>query len=207
MLRRSTWIALIGVALLAGILLYNQREERVVEQMAQSFPTLPSRFVFGDGQGTANRIKLETSAGAVIEVALNMQNDWDVILPFAGAADDGAVESAVSKISSLRFTQEVEVAPLADLGLEHPAYILTVSLRSGAEHALEIGDKTPSGSGYYARLNEKRVLILDGSGIEKLLLLIETPPYRETPTPSPLPPTAVPTHGTLFPAESITPSP
>jgi hypothetical protein len=207
-LRRSTWIALSLVVLLVGVLLYSQREEQVVEEMAQSFPTLPSNTVIGDGQDTANRIKLETSTGAVIEVALNMQNDWEVILPFAGAADEGAVESAVSKISSLRFTREVEDIPLAGLGLEHPAYILTVRLKSGGEHVLEIGDKTPSGSGYYARLDEKKVLILDGSGVENLLLLMEYPPYLETPTPSPLPPTAVPVQeGTLIPAESVTSSP
>lgn len=208
MLRRSTWVALVIVAILVGVLLYMNREEQVVEESAESFPTLPSRTVIPDGDGTASRIRIEAAAGGVVEVALNLQSNWEVILPFEGAANQGNVEAAVTEIDTMRFINEITDVPLADLGLAPPAYVFTIHFTSGARHVLEIGDETPSETGYYARLDGNRILVIEDFAIESLLLFVEFPPYFATPTASPLPPTETEAPAaTQNPTESVTPAP
>ncbi len=208
MFRRSTWVALVVVAILVGVLFYMNREQQVVEEAAEAFPTLPSRTVIPDEDGTASRIRIEAATGEVVEVALNMQNDWQVILPVAGKANQGNVEAAVTEIYTMRYINEITDVPLADLGLAPPIYVFTIHFESGAKHILEIGDKTPSETGYYARLDGNRLLVIEDFAIESLLMFEEFPPYFETPTASPPPST-----GTEMPiatpisTESVTPAP
>lgn len=206
MFRRSTWAALVILAILVGILVYRKFDQQAVEKAAESFPTLPSRTVIPEGDGTATRIRLDSAAGGVVEVALDMQGDWQVILPVAGRANQGNVEAAVTEIDSMRYLNEITGAQLADLGLAHPAHVLTLDFKNGAQHVIEIGDKTPSETGYYVRMDGVRILIIENFAVESLLMLAEEPPYFETPTPSPLPPTGTPT-GAPSATQSVTPAP
>lgn len=208
MFRRSTWVALVVVAILAGVLFYMNREEQVVEEVAEAFPTLPSRTVIPDEDGTASRIRIEAATGEVVEVALNMQANWQVILPFEGAANQGNIEAVVTEIDTMRFINEITDVPPADLGLASPAYVLTLHFKSGAKHILEIGDKTPSETGFYARLDGDRLLVVENFAIESLLTFVAFPPYFATPTASPPPPTGMETPtATPIPTESVTPAP
>jgi hypothetical protein len=193
MVRRSTWIALALALALAGALAYMNREQQAVREQAQSFPTLPSHIVFEDAQGAFNRISIRAATGGVVTLALNMQNLWEIAQPVQGAAEQAYIEAAEAEIGSMRYTDELQGAAPADLGLAPPAYVVTISMKDGREHRLEIGDQTPSETGYYARIDGDRILTLNVSSIESLLLLFANPPYRETPTPSPMLPTAAPT--------------
>jgi hypothetical protein len=206
MFRRPTWIALVIVVILVGVLFYTNREQKIVEQVAETFPTLPSHTVIPDEDGTATRIIFESATSGVVEVALNMQNEWEVFLPFQGAANQGNVEAAVTEIDTMRYVSELKDVAPADLGLDSPAYVLTLHFKNGAKHVIEIGDKTPSETGYYIRLDGKRLLVMENSAVESLLFLLETPPYQETPTPSPQPSTATST-GAPLPTETVTPAP
>src|SRR5258706_553103 len=64
-------------------------------------------------------------------------------------------------------------------------------------------DATPTNSGYYVRLDNGKIRIAGLSGIDALTNLIVSPPYLNTPTPSPLPPTETPTPGEA----TVTPTP
>lgn len=206
MFRNSTWIALLFVAVLVGVLVYMNREQQAVEEAAESFPTLPSRTVIPEGAGALTRIRLEPAAGGVVEVARDMQNNWQVLLPFVGRANQGNVEAAVTEIGSMRYINEITGVPLADMGLAPPVYVLTLHFKNGAQHILAIGEKTPSQTGYYASLDGERLLVIEDFAVESLLLLVESPPYFETPTPSPLPPSATPV-SSPSPTASVTPAP
>lgn len=192
MVRRSTWVVLTLALALAGVLVYMGREQQVVEEQAQSFPTLPSRIVFEGAQGAVNRIGIRSAAGEVVVLALNMQNTWEVLQPIQGAAEQAYIGAAETEIGSMRYIDELQGVAPADLGLAPPAYVVTIGMQDGTEHVLEIGDKTPSETGYYTRVDGGRILTLKVSSIESLLLLFTNPPYRETPTPSPLSPTSTP---------------
>jgi hypothetical protein len=196
MFRNSTWAALLVLAVLVGVLVYMNREQQAVEEAAQSFPTLPSRTVIPEGAGALTRIRLEPASGTTVEVMLDLQGNWQVILPFLGRANQGNVEAAVTEIGSMRYLNEIKDVPLADLGLDPPVHVLTLDFKNGAQHILWLGDKTPSETGYYARLDGERILVIEDFAIESLLMLVASPPYYETPTPSPLPPD-----------DSVTPAP
>ncbi|MDO9303394.1 MAG: hypothetical protein Q7T89_18540, partial [Anaerolineales bacterium] len=64
------------------------------------------------------------------------------------------------------------------------------------KHTLEIGDATPTYSGYYVRVDKDKIMITDLSGIDSLLQLGVFPPYLNTPTPTSLPPTPTPVPAT-----------
>jgi hypothetical protein len=83
------------------------------------------------------------------------------------------------------------------VGLKVPAYTITIgftgSLTSSKERTINIGVVTPSDNGYYVQdASNKEVMIVSKSAVDALLGLLTTPPYLETPTPSPLPATETP---------------
>jgi hypothetical protein len=207
LLRRSTWVALLVLVIVVGVLLYLNRQKQTVKEMAQSFPTLPSRTVFGDLEGAVNRIQIQSASGKTVEMALNMQGDWDIILPIEGVAGGGVMEGAISQLDTMRFTSEIQDLALADIGLDQPQYILTLRLKAGGKRVIEVGDKTPSQTGYYIRLDGTRLLVVEADAIDSLLIMFEQPPYWETPTPSPTPLGAYPEPGTAVSTESVTPAP
>jgi hypothetical protein len=199
MLRRSTWLLVFLVVLVAGVIIYLRQDEQATREEAKSFPTLPTRYLLDPAEGKPNRIRLESTSGGVVEVALNMQGQWEVVLPFGGLARQGDIGAMLTTLTSMRYIKEVEELTPSDLGLDPPAYVLTIYLKSGAQHILEIGDKTPSESGYYTRFDGKRLLIVELSSIEGLTLMADNPPYQVTPTPSPLPVTLTPEALTPYP--------
>ncbi len=209
MLKRSTWLALIVLAILIGWMIYAKQYKAVVKEEAKSFPTLETHIVFNDETSQPNRIVIKAATGETVEMGLGMGNLWELILPFGGVADQGSVEAAATQIGSLRSVQEVTQIPLSELGLEKPAFIITIGFTDGKKHTLEIGDQTPSASGYYVRVDKDKTMIIEGSGIDSLLGLLATPPYLLTPTASPLPSTPTPAtaQGTLVPTEPVTPTP
>lgn len=206
-LRRSTWVALLALVIAGSVLVYLHFQKQTVKEMAETFPTLPSRTVFGNLEGAVNRIEIQSASGKIVEMMLNMQGTWDIIQPFEGAAGGGVMEAAITQLDVMRFTNEVQDLPLADLGLEQPAYTLTLHLKAGGSHVIEVGNKTPSQRGYYVRIDESRLLVVEADAIDSLLIMFEQPPYWATPTPSPAPSGAYPEPGTAVPTNIVTPAP
>lgn len=199
MLRRSTWAVVFLVVLVAGVMVYLWQYRQSIKEEAKSFPTLPTRYLLDPAEGDPNRIRMESTSGGVVEVALNMQDQWEVVLPFGGMASQGDIGALLTTLSTTRYVKEVEGLTPSDLGLDPPAYVLTVYLKSGTKHVLEIGDKTPSESGYYTRFDGKRLLVVELSSIEGLTLMADNPPYQVIPTPSSLPVTLTPEAATPYP--------
>jgi hypothetical protein len=82
------------------------------------------------------------------------------------------------------------VNDLAQFGLVTATLEVRLIMSDTTPYALTIGDKTPSGSDYYAVYtgDRSRVFIISGVTVEDMLNWLNTPPYEPTPTP-----TAVPT--------------
>jgi len=78
--------------------------------------------------------------------------EWTVVSPAGLKADKSSISSIASNIYSLTADKLVEENP-ADLsiyGLDKPV-VVTVKTEDGESKALEIGDQTPTKSGYYVR--------------------------------------------------------
>lgn len=86
---------------------------------------------------------------------------WAVTAPVSAPADDVAVGGITSALASLDIDRELDENPgsLAQFGLEVPA--VTVAFKAGGTtHRLDIGNKTPTNSNLYARVDGQSKLLL-----------------------------------------------
>jgi hypothetical protein len=110
---------------------------------------------------------------------------WKIGLPMAGETDQAAAEAAETQIGALLIVTNIDAPPpLADMGLDSPPFIIQLSTLSGVHHTIEVGNKTPTGSGYYVRFDEKTISVVGADGIESLTKLISNPPFAATQTPA-----------------------
>ncbi len=191
MIRRSTIVYLVLLLALVGAYYYlNNREETAVdtELTATVEPTLEVSYLFRATEGTPSRIRLEAKSGEIVEIARST-DAWMLTQPIEAKAEQGAAEAAASQLTTVRILDRVPDVDPKIVGLEVPEYVLTINLTGGVEHTVEIGNVTPSESGYYARDADGKIVIVSRDAIDSLLGLLQNPPYLETPTPSPIPPT------------------
>jgi hypothetical protein len=205
--RPWTWIAVLVLAGMISLAIYlNQKQEA---QATETEPTSAISYVFTTEDGLPSSIEVKPAEGDAVRLARNAESVWALESPEETEADQGKAEAAATQISTLRIlNDEVNVAP-EDLGLDTPAYIITIKFTGGSEHILEVGDSTPTQNGYYVRLDNGNIMIVTLDGIDSLLTLASFPPYLSTPTPTPLPPTEtpIPPTPTSTPETGATPTP
>ncbi len=190
MLRRSTWFALVVLAGLIGLTIYLKQPGHTPPESTGT-PTAESQPLFGAEAGQLERLEIDAGGQGRFEMARGTDQAWVIRSPIEASADPAQAEAAVTQVSALQLIADVDVSP-GDVGLTKPAYTLTLEFSDGSPRILRIGDQTPSAAGYYASLDDGSVVIVSGAGIEGLLTLLTTPPYKETPTPSPMPSTETP---------------
>ena len=192
MIRRSTVVYLVLLLALAGAYYYlNHREKPAdIEVTAEPGTEIAQAYLFTAEDGTPSSIHLESKAGQVVEVARGADNAWALTQPVEAKADQAAAEAVASQITTMSILDTVPDVDTKLVGLETPEYVLTVKFTSGVERTVDIGVITPSESGYYVRDADGKVIIVSKSAIDSLLGLLDNPPYLETLTPSPIPPTA-----------------
>ena len=200
----GTWISIFMLAALIGLAMYlnRQKETKTAEEAT---PTLEKAFIFTAADGVVSSIEVKPAEGETVKIARNAENAWAVVLPIEAEADQGLAEAAASQLTALPISSQIEDGKSPDIfGLESPTYVITVEFKNGKTRTLEVGDDTPSGNGYYLRVDKDKILVTDLSGIDALLQLESFPPYLNTPTPTALPPTetSIPTV-----EATITPSP
>jgi hypothetical protein len=183
-LRPSAWIALAAVAAVGVTMFFLNRQS---EQEASATPTpgIEETFVFEYGRGVTS-IEVAAAEGDSVRVERNAENAWVLTKPERAEANPGAVEAAASQIGSILIITAIENAEdPANFGLDAPAHTITVEFEDGVKSILEVGDLTPSGNGYYLRVDAEKVFVVSASGIDALTSLLIFPPYLNTPTPSP----------------------
>ena len=200
MVKRQTWILLAFFLALAGFAIYQKYNPSTPAPDKNATPSVtiaPVEFLFAAGQGTVTSLSIESREGQSVRVERAAEGAWSLTKPFEAAADPSSAEAAASQVSALRILTRLDLDP-ADAGLKSPAYTLMVGFSDGKSFVVEVGDATPTGTGYYARKDGgfASLLVIDKDGLDALLNLLSTPPFLETPTPSPTPtemPTETPT--------------
>jgi hypothetical protein len=205
--RAGTWFTLLLLAVLIGTTFYLNREKDF-EDIDVDIVTSEIAFVFAEGK-IVSSIEVKSADGRTVKVVRSAENVWALKVPDDVEADQGMVEAAASQVTALMIISEVDADPKI-LGLDKPAYVITIEFTDGEKHTLEVGENTPTNSGYYVRLDKKKTMIVALSGIDSLTSLAFFPPYLNTPTPTALPPTAtpdLPTESVPTPKETVTPTP
>jgi hypothetical protein len=204
MVRRNTWILLFVLAGLVGFSFYLRNFK--TRQAAAATPTSGSVSLFSSTDGSPNGIKIVDSIGVSVEVARDQSGAWVVRAPTQAAANQASAEAAATQIGALRVLASVELGPDI-VGLDKPAYTLTITFAAGKTRQLVVGSVTPIQDGYYTQLDGGPINVVDKVGLDALLSLLTSPPYLATltpvatVTPSPEPATATP-EATLTPLGS-----
>ena len=197
--RTGTWVTLLLLVLaIAGAILINRNAEATAE--AEITPTVEAEFVFGP-DNLVTSIEVQPASGDSVKLVRNAENIWVVTLPRELEADQGLAESAATQIYALKINQEVDGDP-SEFGFDEPSYVITIEFENGDKNVLEVGDPNPIGTGYFVWLDNQKIIVVTLSSIDALTTLATFPPYLNTPTPSPLPPTEI-----LVPAIEATPTP
>jgi len=205
-MRRSTVAYLLVFLAFAGAYYFiqNRKQAEPVDVIVTLEPTTEISYLFDAAEGLPTNIRIESKTGETVEVARNAENIWNLILPIEASADQGMVEAAASQVTTMRIQDRIPNIDLEVVGLKSPEYTLTIKFTSGVERKAQIGVITPSEGGYYVRNTENgEVLIVSRDALDALLNMLTTPPYLETPTPSP---TATETPLPSSTPEAVTPA-
>ena len=92
-------------------------------------------------------------------------------------ADESRIESAVSQAGTMRTLTKLDLkVHLADLGLDQPKNWIVISLSTGEQKIANIGNITPTNSGYYAYSSGVPVQVVDKFNVDSVLeILYELP--------------------------------
>jgi len=191
MIRRSTVVYLVLLLALAGAYYYLNNRSKTAEIEVTALPTSEAARadLFTADEGNPASIRIESQDGKIVELTRGADNAWALTQPVAAQAEQGAAEAAASQITTISILDTVPELDPSVVGLDTPQYVLTVKFTSGVERKVDIGVITPTESGYYVRNTDGKVVIVSRSAIDALLGLLDNPPYLETLTPSPIPPT------------------
>jgi len=201
---------LITLVLFAGLIVFAMYINRQKETSAKETPTGQPSLVFTAADGTPASIEVKPADGDAVKLVYNAATAWAIELPTPAKADQGLAEGAASQISTLRVLDRIDAAP-SIFGLDKPGFVITIEFSGGKKHILEVGDATPTNTGYYVRLDNDKMFVVSLNGIDPLLNLVKAPPYLNTPTPTALPPTETPIPPTEPPTSTsgttVTPAP
>lgn len=200
MIRKSTWIVLFVLAGLVGLSFYLRDQK--AKQAAQVTPSPASATLFRSTEGSPTDIKIESSLGTSVEIGRDQTGKWVLKAPAEAPADQAAAEAAATQLGALRVLSTVKLGPDI-IGLDKPAYSLTVAYPGGKAHKLNIGSVTPVQTGYYVQLDGAQSQVVDKVGLDALLGMLTQPPYLATPTP---PASATPSPTPTTQAPSATPA-
>ncbi len=199
--RAGTLISvLLLIALIGGAYYINKNKKAAAD--AEVTATTEPAFIFST-DSTVSSIEVKPTDGEAVKVTRNKDGVWALELPFATEANQGLVEAAASQVTALKIVSEIDADP-SIFGFDAPTSLITIQFTDGKTSKLEVGDVTPTNSGYYVRVDGKKMAIVSLSSIDALTNLSFSPPYLNTPTPTALP--ATPTLEST-PETSVTPTP
>lgn len=193
---KRTWTLLAILAILAVVLIVTQNKKEAipadlpVDEISSPVPTLA--YLFPGEEGVVTSILLESREGEIIGFERQGET-WAATTPNYAETVPGAVEAAASQVTALPIEKSLENLDPADVGLNSPAFTITVGFTNGKFIVVLVGEKTPTEYSYYVRKDDGPVLVVSSYGLDALLALLTSPPLVETPTPTTAPPTETPT--------------
>jgi len=187
-MRRPIWVLLVILVLVAALwyLLKDGEISLRAPFSGTATPTLlTGQFLYTEDQGSISGIKVEDGQGRAVEIRRGAAGSWSLLQPETAFADPARTQGAATQSAALRILAELEgsVDPQV-IGLATPAYTITLQTASG-DHIFLVGNRTVTGSGYYVRTPEGKIVVVTTFGMDALTSLLGTPPFAETPTASP----------------------
>jgi hypothetical protein len=190
MIKRPTWIVLVLLVLALGGYFFLKSHP---QKSSAATPTaVGTTFLFPSGGPKLKSIRISDQHNNVSMIARDNNGNWNVNLPIPAPADQASAEAAETQVGALSIVTKLDTSPAQSaMGLDTPADVIKLVYLDGTQHTIEVGNKTPTSSGYYVRLDNSKLYVISVDGIDPLLQLLANPPY--VPTATPIPPTDTPT--------------
>ena len=192
MVKRPTWILLFILALVIGAYFYLKSQP--LKSSAPTPTALGTRYLIPKGDDLVTKIHIVDAQGNSLQMGRDATGNWAIMVgqsptitqPKLAAADQSQAEAAETQLFALSVLTTLETSPSLDvIGLNPPAYTISLEFSSNRQQVLKVGALTPTGSGYYVQLEDK-IYVISQSSIEAVLELLKNPPYAATPTPVPV---------------------
>ncbi len=174
MIRRSTILVLVVfvVVLAAGIFLTElPTAARLLETETPTATVMP-KLLSGWPVDRATSINVESVENGAFHLQRVNGGSWTVA-GLETSIDPGKVEELISTLSAL---ENIDTLPastgLDTVGLQSPAYTLSLTGSGGETEIVQIGNVTPTESGYYVRLNQGDVVLVRKSSMDEVLGLL-----------------------------------
>jgi hypothetical protein len=189
-------IALVVLIALAGLMDSNILQPAPTEPGSVT-PTLSA--LWSVDSASINLIRIEDLKGGThVEVQKNLAGIWLVMDIPSVEADQAKVTSALGSLAKMQIYRDYgENLDPKEYDLDKPLYKLTVKTADAKTYVLEIGAPTPTGTGYYVRMEGTKAIL----GVRSTFLS----PVIDFLSNKPLPATATPTF-TITPTVTATPT-
>src|SRR5579864_964482 len=145
-------IAAVVLAALTGVLYWSNRHPPSENTAKASVDTPPKILTLK--QEDISKIAIRKKGGEELDLAKGDAGKWQITAPKPLGADQEAVSSLLSTVSSLNADRLVEdkAGDLSQYGLAQPAIELDVTTKEAKPQKLLLGDDTPAGSAVFAKL-------------------------------------------------------
>ena len=149
---RGLLIAAIVLAALSGALYWSNHRKPAESSANSTIESSPKILTLQSPAITG--ISLRKKSGDTLVLAKNDAGQWQITAPKELPADQEAVSSIVSTLSSLNSERVVDDqgANLDQYGLAQPSLLVEITKKDKKTQQLLIGDDTPTGNGVYAGL-------------------------------------------------------
>jgi len=147
---RGLLFAAIVLAALTGALYWSNRHKPSESSADSTIVSSPKILALSPAEVTSLAIRKKD--GDRLVLAKNSAGQWQITAPKTLAADQEAVSSVLSTLSSLNSERLVEdkAANLDQYGLAQPAVEVEITKKGQKTQQLLMGDDTPTGNGAYA---------------------------------------------------------
>ena len=175
MVRRTTWIVLVMFLGLLAFSLYWQNRNK--DKQGEVTPSPDVQSLLDIESDEISTLRIEDERGGAVELKHVEGNGWILVIPKSEAIDSNAVDGMVNQFISLHVISTIDPAPPdAATGLKNPGYQIHLRLKDGRRMIINVGVQTATGSGYYVRVDDGLVKVVDKFGLETVTNLIYQPP-------------------------------
>ena len=149
---RSLIVATIAFLVLAGVLYWSDHRKPADDTAKASTDTSPAILKLDESFIT--KLELKKKDAQPVVLAKNTSGAWQITQPKPLNADQSAVSSTLSTLSSLSSERLVDDKPsdLRQYGLDQPSFEADVTEKDNKSQKLMFGDDTPAGNAVYTML-------------------------------------------------------
>lgn len=194
MIRKPTWILLAVFIVLLGAAFYLQKNPLPEKVEITPSPTARPKLL-GEWQSSDIRwIEVKEGENEAVRVAQDSSGNWVMGSGETNAAADaGKIEAVRSEIAEAL----VQAALPADydleaIGLDAPSAVITIKNVTAEEMFIQVGDATPTGTGYYVKIDQQAPVVVNKEAIDSVLDQVSAETLAPEPTSTELQPTAAP---------------